>query len=920
MYKKFRINKEMSWDTSACFKSLCAAYTSFQRQPTDQFAQDLQRQIDALLGMTSHGAIMKEFSPKQLLYAESLSVLVSLINEPNLKSSLYLKSLMALSQLSNDIETKTSLQTTYNLQSSLAIFIMQQSTTSNKQIIIQSINLLQKMTYNVPTVIPISYLQDLIKYLMKLIQSSTATDQSLHSLYCVANLCRSDTAVHSFIKSMDDVKVFYRKLFSYLSHANKSYNIASLSILTSLVINEEIGEKIFLGQNLINIIQLVFNVLITKEELTTRQYAVDLVIQLSNSQRILNVMMSNEMFSTYIFRVLNLLHTTDPYTASKIFELLVSFCEKDKLRKHVVSVFVKQSIMDDETQLPSTPSLSPAQAVLQWISNADKNDMSVQTTIMSMVFLREVLLEIVLTGASNQMSLFIQEVLQILLQNITVNITATKEEKILKQQCQRVTCSFENILSISKDNQLKLELSQKIDVVCLHNLITETYKHFHEDLKSSQQSTNECSHEIVYMVFRGLEVTSAIKHHVNNGTELYTSLIQDDRLIPFISHALSSKSKYLVHAALQLMAEGLKVKEFQFKSLGDMITTHNQSRAEEMKTISMKQMEENTSRISIQASNPLRDISNKLYAPDNNAVMHALSEKLKKKLELKDSKVSDIMEFYEHKLSSLTLREKQMQDLLESKTLAISQSDRLLAQYRCRQAQSDAECLQLRTLLKDSERRCETDSVKMDEYLKTKNGLESTISTLQEQLTGLESIANEHKQLTVIFKEQNQKIESLQGSLVASEEEHQSLSAMHDLLQKNTEKIKSKLECANKRIQLMEEEQNKTRHEVVQRESEISNLQKCVQLKETEINENRKEANDLSKEIKKYEKDVKKLEKVNNDTKLKVVTLESMCSQHEQTIKEKDENIATLHEDLEKQTQIAAMIHNLTSGRMNVSK
>lgn len=36
----------MSWDTSACFKSLCAAYTSFQRQPTDQFAQDLQRQID----------------------------------------------------------------------------------------------------------------------------------------------------------------------------------------------------------------------------------------------------------------------------------------------------------------------------------------------------------------------------------------------------------------------------------------------------------------------------------------------------------------------------------------------------------------------------------------------------------------------------------------------------------------------------------------------------------------------------------------------------------------------------------------------------------------------------------------------------------------------------------------------------------
>ena len=38
------------------------------------------------------------------------------------------------------------------------------------------------------------------------------------------------------------------------------------------------------------------------------------------------------------------------------------------------------------------------------------------------------------------------------------------------------------------------------------------------------------------------------------------------------------------------------------------------------------------------------------------------------------------------------------------------------------------------------------------------------------------------------------RLESLQKSLLASEEEHQSLSAMNDLLQKNIEKMKSKLE------------------------------------------------------------------------------------------------------------------------------
>ena len=36
-------------------------------------------------------------------------------------------------------------------------------------------------------------------------------------------------------------------------------------------------------------------------------------------------------------------------------------------------------------------------------------------------------------------------------------------------------------------------------------------------------------------------------------------------------------------------------------------------------------------------------------------------------------------------------RERHLEDLMEAKTQALSQSDRLLAQFRCRQAQADAE-------------------------------------------------------------------------------------------------------------------------------------------------------------------------------------------------------------------------------------
>ena len=51
-----------------------------------------------LVGIINHGNdnILKEFSPKNLLHADSMSILVSILNETNMKESLYAASMTLL--------------------------------------------------------------------------------------------------------------------------------------------------------------------------------------------------------------------------------------------------------------------------------------------------------------------------------------------------------------------------------------------------------------------------------------------------------------------------------------------------------------------------------------------------------------------------------------------------------------------------------------------------------------------------------------------------------------------------------------------------------------------------------------------------------------------------------------------------------
>lgn len=868
----------MSWDTASCFKSMYVAYNDFQRQRNDQTVEDLQRQIDVILGVTSHGATLNEFPPNELIYTETLSALVSLVNEPNLKTSLYLKSLLALSHLANDNDTKLCLQSNFNLSSSLVAFITNHSAkTCNKQMILQAIMLLERMTYDKSCIVNNIFMSDLLKYLVKSIYV-TSSEFCIPSLAVLANLCRNNLNVREFVQKMPDSKQFLKVLLSYLSNSNKTLSITGLSIMASLYLQESFGESMFYGQNLINMTKLAFKVLTSNDDISTRHYAVDLIIDFIKCEKTFKIINSSSMLEADILKIFSLLHSTDAATVIKILKLLIEFCQYPSLCQSVSKVFLSNMKFDVETQLlPDQEIIYPAQSLLYWILLNQTEDHVIQANILSIVLFKNLIIGVKKSETFSVIKGFIDHVMLILLSHIEIDITSAS--KIIKHKFKRVAVIFELVLCLFENNGVEEYLVKQVNFDAIGSMIDGVLIKFSDDLKFLRDSSF-CWMEIASFIFNGLEVMDGLKNHFESGLVKYLTIVKSQKLIPFLCHGLMSDSKYQIKASLQIVGEGLKVNHLDIKTLADTIYLHNSSQHNDQ--INSIQHSDDLSAPQVHAMHDFSKTINKSSFQDDSAITK-LTEKLKDLDTNNGIKVSEIMDFYEHKLSALLGRESHIQDLLDAKSSTLIKTERLLVQYRCRHAQADAECLKLRSMLHSSEKKCEEDLIKLNSFTENKYIMEEKMSSLHRKIEVLQSIATEHEQFKKDLEAKNLELDSLQKNLKTVLDEKNSLMSTNASIIENIELLDKKLENANKKMnELVEENQN------------------CINL----IQEKEKETKNLKKSLK--------------ETTGKVTSLETIVKEFEASIAEKENAISQLHVELEKQCQISAMIHNLTMGKMNV--
>uniref|UniRef100_A0A8C1K922 Cell proliferation regulating inhibitor of protein phosphatase 2A n=1 Tax=Cyprinus carpio TaxID=7962 RepID=A0A8C1K922_CYPCA len=887
-------------DVSTCLKSLLLAIRQYRNNRSTVNASQLQKHIEDVSGLKCGGVLFSG----QVLPSECLSGLMEVAGDPNTSHALTGSIIFLLAQFVSDGEAKEAFHSSYNFTGTLAAIIHCNRTTPEEPLVLQCLNVLQRLTYNVKTLHCASHIHELISFLMQHVQSCN-DDIVKACLGLMANLCRHDISVQSHIKSQSNVKAFYRALINLLGHNCLTVVVFVLSILSSLTLNEEVGQKLFNAKNIHQTFQLIFNITVNGDGTLTRNYAVDLLVDLLKNPKIADNLTKYKHLSVCLSEVLGLLHTKDPDTASKVMELLVALCSVPVLRKHVCETVLRPPaarLQPGTRKGVQARGSEPSLALVHWVlSPLDGPEQCYMQALSLLAELFEEAIDSSLcSSAQSFVELLLQEVL-VLLQSPD----STEGDQLLKKHCLRAGRVMSLTLSLlCGDDALRMLVSQRLSPeVCVSQV--ELLLSYNQDLSGSTCSTSNYQLRLLNaleVVLKTLELMSHLRQQMPEMETSFYRILQDQRMVTPLSLALTSNCREHVQVALRILVEAAPLPDFPSIILGDSIAANNAYCQRD-------------GELSIRSSSASEDVS---LVGKSFPIMHAeppgsayqsidsLIEKLQSGVELqekvKDVHMSEIIDVYEQKLSALACKESRLQDLLEAKALALSQADRLIAQYRCQRAQAEAEARKLASLLKDTERKKEDLQTELNDHLLEVERLKSDSQQLLEHNGRLQAVADQHQELKGTYNQLLSRYDKNEGMLKELQAAHISLTQQAEGLRKTNEGLKLQQERTVAELTEKEQQIKGLKTDVLNKERKITGLQNDLRRQEEQIHEMEENVSILRKEL-------NKTEQARKDTSIKASSLELQKSQLEAKVEK-------MEEELSKHTQMIAMIHSLSSGKL----
>ncbi|KAL7835387.1 hypothetical protein SRHO_G00277340 [Serrasalmus rhombeus] len=892
-------------DVTTSLKSLLLAARQYKNNKNSLNSSQLQKQIEDVSSLRCSSLL----TSGQVLPSECLSGLLEVAGDPNTSHALTGAILSLLAQLASDDESRETLHSSYNIVGTLAAIVHWNRATPEEPVVLQCLQVLQRLTYNVRILHCASHVDELLSFLMLNIQSNN-DDITKPCLGLMANLCRHNLSVQAQIKSQGNVKAFYRALINFLGHNCLTVVVFALSILSSLTLNEEVGQKLFNAKNIHQTFQLIFNITVNGDGTLTRNYAVDLLVDLLKNPKIADYLTNYKHLPVCLNEVVSLLHGKDPDTAVKVLELLVSLCSVPALRRLICEMVLRPVALRLHPGVRSgaqTRGSEPCLDLLQWATGPLQGPE--QCTLQALSLLTELFEEAIDSSLSDLAQSFV-ELLLPALQGLLQAPDPSEGEQLLKRHCIRAGRAVDLLLDIHTHishhyfkDFLKTLVSQYISselcMLQVELLLSNTQDYISSNGSGSDSQLSQMCSETV---LKTLELMSQLKQHVADMETCFYRILQDQRMVVPLSLALTSNLRERVQTALRILFEAAPLPDFPAVILGESIAASNAYRQKEPELV-VRGSTIQEDGVTYGKSFPL-SITGPCSPSRQN--IDSLIEKLQTSMQLqepmKDVHMSEIIDIYEQKISALASKEGRLQDLLEAKALALSQADRLIAQYRCQRAQAEAEARKLASLLKETERRKEELQAELSEQVLEVEKLKTDSQQLLQHNSKLQAVSDEHHNLKGTYNQLLSRYNKNEGMLKELQAAHISLTQQAEGLRKSNEALKM--------------QQERLSAELIQKEQQVTALEETVQEKrsiiaglQAEVKKQEEQASEMEESTNLLKKELTKTEQARKDASIKASSLELQKTQLETKLQKKEE-------ELSKHMQMIAMIHSLSSGKL----